>query len=258
MTYPRPVAPGFLESLRAPGACRFGTWAKLPTLETLEMLAMAGFDFVVVDMEHAPHTFETAYRLIVAAQGFGMAALVRLPDSQGGDVQRILDSGADGVLVPRVRSAAEARRAVDGMIFSPGGSRGLGITSRAGRWGLDTTAAYVERGNAHTLRALQLEDPEALRDVAEILDVEGVNAVFIGLGDLALVTGKPSHHPDTEALVDGVLKAARAHGVPCGTAVGDAAAAHKARERGFSFVMVSNDATLFGRAARDLLQGLER
>lgn len=247
----------FLEELRQPGVCKFGTWVKLGSLETLELLAMAGFDFVVVDMEHAPHTFETAYRCIVGAQGFGMKALVRLPDSNGTCVQRILDSGADGVLVPRVRTAEEARQIMDGMIFSPRGSRGLGITSRAGHWGLKPTAEYVEQGNSGVFRGVQLEDPSALRDAEQILGVEGVNAAFVGPGDLALSSGKPASHPENAALIDGLLRTAQQRGLPCGTAVGDAAAACQARARGFSFVMVSNDTTLFGKAAAELVRGFK-
>lgn len=247
----------FLSTLREPGACRFGTWVKLGTPETLECLALAGFDFIVVDTEHAPHTFESAYRCIVLAQGFGMKALVRLPDSQGADVQRILDSGADGVLIPRVRSADEARRIAEGMLFSPKGMRGLGITSRAGHWGLKSTPQYVQEGNELVLRAPQLEDPSALREVEQILDVEGINAVFVGPGDLALASGKPATHPDNAALVDHVARVANARGVPCGTAVGDAAAAQKARERGFNFVMVSNDITLFAKSAAELMRGIK-
>ncbi len=251
------MAARFLELVREPGTCRFGTWAKLAALETLELLSHAGFDFIVVDMEHAPHTFETAYRTIVAAQGFGMSALVRLPDTSGSYVQRILDSGADGVLVPRVRSAEEARIATDAMIFSPKGQRGLGATSRAGRWGLDSTASYVDTGNTKILRAMQLEDPEALSDAGRIMDVEAVNALFVGLGDLSLVTGKPSSHPDNERLVTNVLQLAHERSMPCGTAVADAAAAKRAKERGFSFVMVSNDTGLFGRAASDLVKAIK-
>lgn len=246
----------FLQQLREPDSCLFGTWVKLGTLETLEMLALAGFDFIVVDMEHAPHTFESAYRCIVAAQGFGLRALVRLPDSDGACVQRVLDSGADGVLVPRVRSADEARRVVDGLLFSPRGSRGLGITSRAGHWGLKPTAAYVKHGDTAVFRGMQLEDADALRDARDILAVDGVNAVFVGPGDLALSTGKPASHPDNEALIDGLLQAAQERGIPCGTAVGDAASARRGRERGFRYVMVSNDATLFAKAAAELVKGL--
>lgn len=247
----------FLETLRQPGACQFGTWVKLGTLETLELLAIAGFDFVVIDMEHAPHSLAAAYQAIVGAQGFGMKALVRLPDGTGACVQRILDSGADGVLVPRVRTAEEARQAMDGMLFSPQGTRGLGITARAGHWGLKPVAQYVEQGNLGVLRAVQLEDQCALRAAAQILSVPGVNAAFVGPGDLALSSGLPASHPDNAALIDELLATARALGLPCGTAVGDAAAAQQACERGFRYVMVSNDTTMFGRAAVDLVRGLK-
>jgi len=246
----------FLQQLAPGDKCKFGTWVKLPTFETLEMLAISDFDFVVIDMEHAPHTLETTYRLIVAAQGFGLRALVRLPDSGGALVQRILDSGADGVLVPRVRNVDEARAVADGLCFSPGGSRGLGITSRAGHWGLKSTPEYVLEGNRDVFRAVQLEDASALRDAAEILAVEGINAAFVGPGDLALSTGKPATHPENAALIDGLLATCRDRGMPCGTAVGDAAAAREARERGFSYVMVSNDCTLFGKAAQALMRGI--
>jgi len=246
----------FLRHLSPGDGCKFGTWVKLGTLETLEMLAIAGFDFVVLDMEHAPQTLEQAYRLIVGAQGFGMQALVRLPDSSGALAQRILDSGADGVLVPRVRNAAEARAVADSLCFGPTGSRGLGITSRAGHWGMKPTPQYVAEGNAEVFRAVQLEDAQALRDAAEILAVDGINAAFVGPGDLALSTGKPANHPDNATLIDGLLATCRERSIPCGTAVGDAAAARAARERGFAFVMVSNDCTLFGKAAQALVRGI--
>jgi len=247
----------FLDQLAAPGACQFGTWVKLAAPETLEMLAMAGFDFIVVDMEHAPHTFESAYRCIVQAQGLGMKALVRLPDDQGSDTQRLLDSGADGLLMPRVRNAADAQRAVDGMRFAPLGSRGLGITSRAGRWGLSSTQDYVAHGNTHVFRGAQLEDIDALQQASDILAVDGVNAAFVGPGDLALTSGKPAAHPDNAYLIDQLLLLCHQRGVPCGTAVSDAAAARQARERGFRFVMVSNDASLFAKAAATLVKDLK-
>ena len=246
----------FFDRVREPGARLYGTWVKLASLETLEMLAWAGFDFVVADAEHAPHTFETLYRTIVAAQGFSMSALVRLPDASGQDAQRLLDAGADGVLVPRVRDAAHAREAMAPLLFSPGGTRGMGITSRAGRWGQKPIPDYVQEGDQRIVRAVQLEDPQALERAGEILDVTGVNAAFVGLGDLSLVSGRPPSHPANEALVDQLLDACRQRHLPCGTAVGDAAAAHRSRARGFSVVMVSNDASLFGRAAADLVRGL--
>ena len=249
-------AAGFVQRLRARERCLFGTWVKLPTHETLEMLARAGFDYVVLDAEHAPLTLETIYRLIAHAQALGLGALVRVPDQASNDFQRLLDCGADGLLVPRVRNADEARRAIGRMVFSPAGERGLGITSRAGAWGTEPLADYLRRGAEDVLRCPQFEDRQVLEHPGAVLDVSGVNAAFIGMGDLSMTTGLPATHPELQALADGLLAACRERDLPCGAAAGDATAALRAAERGFAFVMVSNDATLFARAAVAVIQQL--
>jgi 2-keto-3-deoxy-L-rhamnonate aldolase RhmA len=237
--------------LRGPGAPTFGTWVKLPSLETVELLADAGFEFIVVDLEHSPLTLESAYKLFVVAQGLGLTALVRVADRSGNYLQRVLDSGVDGVLVPQVSTVAEAAAAIDQMTFSPVGSRGMGTTSRAGRWGLDTPADYAAKGST-IVRGLQLESEPVLRDVEPILDLPGLGAVFLGMGDLTLSTGLKADDPALVELTDNLLAQTKARGLPCGTAVGTAEAAAAAGERGFSFIMVSNDTSIFANAARDL------
>lgn len=229
-----------------------GTWVKIPALETVELLARAGFDFVTIDLEHSPMTLEATYRATVLAQALGLHVLVRVPDRSGSHVQRILDLGADGILVPHVHDADDAAAAIAGMRFPPHGTRGLGTTSRAGTWGLDATPDYLARGEQDVLRVPQLEDPGALADAAAILDTPGLNAVFLGTGDLSLATGLPAGDPRLGRFATDLLAAAAAHAVPCGTAVRDAAAAGRAAEQGFAFVMVGNDAHLFGAAARQL------
>lgn len=229
-----------------------GTWVKIPALETVELLARAGFDFVVIDLEHSPMTVETAYRAAVVAQGLGLHALVRVPDRGAAHVQPVLDAGVDGVLVPHVLDGADADRVVRSMLFPPHGSRGLGVTSRAGGWGLDPTPEYLRRGDDDTLRVPQLEDLSALEDVEAVLDVPGVNAVFLGMGDLTVSTGLGADDPMLAGLTDRLLAAAAGRGTPVGTAVRTAPAARAAADRGFAFVMVGNDAHIFGAAAADL------
>lgn len=228
-----------------------GTWVKIPTLETVELLGHAGFDFVVIDMEHAPHGMDLVYRLIFAAQACGLAALVRLSDQGGGQIQRLLDSGADGLLVPRVDSLDVARRITGQMIFSPAGERGLGATSRAGRWDMLPIEDYVRRGDGECLRMVQLEDWETLHVAADYLALPDVNGVFVGLGDLFLSTGKPASDPAVQALVAQVGAAAALAGKLSGIAASSPEEARCYLDIGYSLVMVSNDATLFGRAARD-------
>lgn len=226
-----------------------GTWVKIPAPEVVEMLALAGFDFVVIDLEHAALNLETAYRLIVTAQGCGMAALVRLSDRSGAEVQRLLDAGADGLLVPHVSSRAMADQITAAMVFAPQGTRGLGATSRAGQWGLLPLPDYLARGNA-ALRMVQLESWPVLQDAASYLALDHVSGVFVGLGDLFLASGRKPADDETKAMVRTVAQAARAAGKASGIAAASVEEAREYLALGYSLVMVSNDATLFGKAAQ--------
>jgi 2-dehydro-3-deoxyglucarate aldolase/4-hydroxy-2-oxoheptanedioate aldolase len=233
----------------AEGRGLLGTWVKIPSFETVQLLGHAGFDFVVIDMEHAPHTLQRAVELVFAAQAMGMAALVRLPDHAGTTIQPLLDGGADGLLVPRVTSPAIADAITRRMVFAPKGERGLGATSRAGRWGLLPLPDYLRGDEA--LRMIQLEDWDSLERAAEFAALEHVNGVFIGHGDLFLSSGKPASDPAVKDLTARVLKATQEAGVLSGVAVGTPREAREHLEMGFSLVMVSNDTTLFGRAVAE-------
>jgi len=232
-----------------------GTWVKIPSMEMVELLGHAGFDFVVVDLEHAPLNTETAYRMVATAQAAGMAALVRLSDRSGSQIQRLLDAGADGLLVPHVASVDMAAEITRAMVFAPQGTRGLGATSRAGHWGLSSVADYVERGD-RCLRMVQLESWDVLQQSASYLEVETVGGVFVGLGDLFLSSGRRSEEPETDAMVQRVAQEAQAAGKASGIAVASVEDARRYLEYGYSLVMVSNDATLFGRAAQAAVAGV--
>ncbi|MFI5913290.1 HpcH/HpaI aldolase/citrate lyase family protein [Dactylosporangium sp. NPDC051541] len=240
---------GFARRLASADRCLVGTWVKIPALEPIEILADAGFDYIVLDQEHAPLTFDFVYQATVVAQGAGLSVVVRVPDRSGSHLQRLLDAGVDGILVPRVTSVAEADAAVRQMLFSPGGDRGMGITSRAGRWGGLPRPEYLRFGDEEVMRAVQLEERAAIEAVDDILDVAGLNGVFLGLGDLQLSSGLPEPDPVLQKLVDRLLSAAHRRGVPAGTAVRSAAQARAAADRGYRFVMLSNDTSLLRGAA---------
>ncbi|MEO6151893.1 MAG: aldolase/citrate lyase family protein [Croceibacterium sp.] len=239
--------------IRECGHGMLGTWVKIPSFETVQLLGHAGFDFVVIDMEHAPHSLERAVELVFCAQAMGMAALVRLPDHMGMTIQPLLDGGADGLLVPRIADLAAADAITKRMVFAPRGERGLGATSRAGRWGLAPLPEYLERGE-DAIRMVQLEDWASLEQAAAFAALEHVTGIFIGHGDLFLSSGKPASDPEVKKLTAQVLNATRQANVLSGVAVGTP---HEAREHlatGFSLVMLSNDTTIFGRAAADLVK----
>ncbi|RZA30166.1 MAG: 2-dehydro-3-deoxyglucarate aldolase [Proteobacteria bacterium] len=243
----------FMDRLAGRQRGLLGTWAKIPSLETIELMGHAGFDFVVIDLEHAPLTVETAYRMIVTAQGMGMAALVRLSDRQGSQVQRLLDSGADGLLVPHSADLSTAERISASMVFAPGGTRGLGATSRAGRWGTLPMEEYLRQGDKQCLRMLQLEDWEVMGKAADYLALPHVGGVFMGLGDLFLSTGRKPSEPETLVMVKSVLEAAKAAGKESGIAASSPEEARLYLDMGYSLVMVSNDTTLFAKAVNGVV-----
>ncbi len=245
---------GFMDRVRSANRGLLGTWVKIPAFETVELLAHAGFDFVVLDMEHSPLALDRVYELIFATQRLGMAALVRLPDQLGTPVQPLLDAGADGLLVPRITSTEVAAAITARMVFAPAGERGLGFTSRAGRWSLMPLPEYLERGDKQCLRMIQLEDWATLEAAAQFAALKHVNGVFVGLGDLFLSSGRPANSPEVQALVGKVLKATKEAGILSGIAVGAPAEARQYLTMGYSLVMVSNDATLFGKAAAEMVR----
>jgi len=245
---------GFMDRVRSANRGLLGTWVKIPSFETVELLAHAGFDFVVIDLEHSPIALDRAYELIFATQRMGMAALVRLPDQLGTPVQPLLDAGADGLLVPRVTSTEVAAAISARMVFGPAGERGLGATSRAGRWGLIPLPEYLERGDKQCLRMIQLEDWATLEAAAKFAALKHVNGLFVGLGDLFLSSGRPASSPEVQALVGSVLAATKEAGILSGIAAGTPAEARTYLAMGYSLVMVSNDATLFGRAAAEMVR----
>jgi 2-dehydro-3-deoxyglucarate aldolase/4-hydroxy-2-oxoheptanedioate aldolase len=239
----------------APAQAPVGTWLKIPAVEPAEIAAFAGFDFVVVDLEHAPLSVETAARMVTVAALAGVAPLVRVPDHGAATVQRVLDAGAHGVLVPHVDTVDEAAAVAGAARFPPRGRRGAGGTSRAGLWGMRPTAEYVAFGDDQALVVPQLESERAVAAAADILAVDGVDAVFVGAADLGLSAGLAPGDPALAQMVDHVLAAAARAGKPCGLAVGaDARAGAAAAARGAGFVMLANDSTLLAHAAREIVR----
>ena len=229
----------------------FGTWIKLPTVESIELVALAGFDFVVLDMEHAPLDIGIVHQLIGAANGCRVPALVRVPDRGPTTIARVLDSGAAGVLVPHVDTIAQVRAVIAAGRFPPNGTRGFGPTVRAGSWG--AAAAEYRKSGEEVAVIPQLESRQAVDAVHELAAVDGLGALFVGPADLAVVTGLSSNSAEFGALLDRVESTAKELGVPIGTATGaDSTTARDLAQR-YDFVMLSNDAAMLGQTAAELL-----
>ncbi|BCL25493.1 HpcH/HpaI aldolase/citrate lyase family protein [Streptomyces aurantiacus] len=252
MNAPRRTGAGLFAPDR--GTTPLGTWLKIAAGEPVEIMAYAGFDFVVIDMEHAPLDPQTAYRLINSAAALGMVPLVRVPDTTASTIQKILDAGAMGILVPHVDTVEQAAAVGQACRFPPHGTRGAGGTSRAGAWGLRPNADYLATGNDDVLCIPQLESVEAIRAAPEILALDSVDSVFVGAADLSMSMGATPASPQVLELIASAIDAAHARGKSCGLAFGGVPerAARAVRE-GCDFVVLSNDTSMLAEAARGLV-----
>lgn len=231
---------------------RLGAWVKLAAPESVELLALAGFDFVVIDAEHGAVDTRTASTMIGLARGYGLAPFVRVAGTAPRDVQVPLDAGAAGLFVPQVDDAARARDAVQAIRFPPLGRRGVSTSGRAGRWGLEALGDYLRSGNDEVRLVVQVESVSALSAIVEIGGVAGVDAVFIGPTDLAV----SSRLGDGE--LAGLLATAErrctGHGIPLGTAASDDAS--ELLDRGYDFLVLGADTTMLRQGAHALVRGV--
>jgi 2-keto-3-deoxy-L-rhamnonate aldolase RhmA len=227
-----------------------GTWVKLPAVESVELLALAGFDFAVIDLEHSPIGLETASQQIAVALRAGISPIVRIPGLASGLVGRVLDAGAEGIMVPHIDTPEDARAAVDAVRFPPLGSRGVGSTSRAGDWGAMAREEYLRFG-AEVVLIAQIESAAAARNAGAIAAVEGVDALLVGAADLSVSEGREESDPAIRELIALAVRQAKEAAIPVGNAGGATAASVRAAvDAGYDFTMMSNDASLLGSAAR--------
>ena len=231
-----------------------GLFVKVPALEICELVADAGFTFVVIDTEHALLSVRDVYAMVVTYSNAGVRPLVRVTDHGYGNAQRYLDAGAAGILVPHVADAAQARQVVNQLRFPPDGTRGQGAASRAGRWGGIPVAEYRRRGREEVLRIVMIEDREGVENIEEILQVDGLSAIFIGPGDLRLSLGEGATSEEVAAMIDTAIGAAVCANVPVGTVVANPEQARLRSDQGCDFVLAGNDTGLIGRSLRELMR----
>lgn len=228
-----------------------GTFLKTPTGHATEILAGAGFDFVVVDAEHAPFSSSDIDLLMLAARAGGIASVVRVASGADFHLQTALDCGAAGVLVPHVADAAQLRAIVSACRYQ-NGLRGFSNSPRAGEYGARSFADHIANADASTAVIAMIEDPEALDHLDEIFTVAGLDAAFIGRGDLSARLGA-SHvgDPAVSAVVDRITEAARRHGVPliAHVGAGDDPDVTRLAQDGVSGFLVSSDQGLMRQAA---------
>lgn len=235
-----------------------GTFIKTPTSHTSEIIGDLGFDFVVIDEEHAPFDRVTIDAALLGARAGGTAGIVRVARPDAANILSALDDGAIGVLVPHVASAEKARQIVAAAHYR-GGRRGFSNSPRAGRYGGLGLNAHIETADAQTTVIAMIEDPEAIEAIDAIVAVQGIDGLFLGRGDLAVAYGVDSiEAPVVQKAVEHVCAAARKASVPVCAMVGGAAESGPLAELGVTAFIVASDQAFMRRAASAALQEFKR
>ncbi len=233
------------------GERQFGLFCMSLTAQTVDAIADSRFDFLLFDAEHTPTSLPTLYGQALALAGRPTRMIVRMPSQDPVLLKPVLDMGIDTVMVPNVRSEAEARAVVRAVRYPPLGIRGVGGTVRATRYGRDSD--YYESAQDRVCLLLQIESGEGLRDIAAIASVDGVDGVFIGPVDLATDLGhlaKPNHPEVVAAVLEGIRLASRT-GKGVGILAGEAQCSQYLAA-GASMVCLGSDLGLLVRAADEL------
>ena len=236
-----------------------GTWLTLPDTVAARLMAQTGFDWLTVELEHTPTTFETAAADFAIIAASGCVPLARVPWNTGENIKRVLDTGAWGIVVPMVNSRAEAEAAVAAARYAPLGHRSIGGQMHAANFDTDASTYYA-KANDEILVVLMAEHVQAIAAADEILSVPGIDVIFIGPNDLHNSMGlPPAFESDDRQFVDAVrhiLKMARKHGVAPGIHVVDAAAAQRRLAEGFQFIAVASETGMMLSKASEITRAL--
>ena len=250
MTAPQPRPhPSLFRRRFLAGEILLGSFIKTPTSHNCEILGLSGFDFVVIDEEHAPIDRVSTDQALLGARAGGTAGIVRVAEASPARMLAVLDDGATGVLIPHVSSPEKAREVVAACRYR-GGKRGFSNSPRAGDYGGIGMWPHVDKQDAEVTVIGMIEDPEALDCLDLILATDGLDGVFIGRGDLTVALGaKAIDAPEVMEAAAKIATAARKSGKPVCMMVASAAEAQAFRSIGASAFIVSSDQGLMRQAA---------
>ncbi len=250
---PGASAPNDLRRRVLAGEVTIGAFLNLGSSVAAELVARAGFDWVVIDLEHGAGTEADLYPQLLAVQGTSTAALVRVSHAARLPVGRVLDAGADGVMIPRLDTLPEITETLGWMRYPPAGIRGVAASTRGAGYSAVPHAELASTVNPRVVGVFQVESPAAVDMAGAVAAIEGVDVLFVGPADLSHAMGIPGQldAPPFLAALDRVVAACRAQGKAAGILLREPAAVAGIVERGFTFIGVGSDSGyVMGEAAR--------
>lgn len=246
------IANGFKRAIQA-GQQQIGLWSTVRDVAATEMLAGVGYDWMLLDCEHTPNDVVSVLHMLQAMSAYDTHPVVRPIHLDSGEIKRLLDIGAQTLLIPYVQTVEEAQLAVDAVDYAPRGFRGMGGSTRANKFG--QVKDYFSRAREEVCLLVQIETQKGLDNLDEIAALDGIDGVFIGPADLSASLGHAGNarHPDVRAAIVDAIKRVRAHGKPAGFLSLDPELTAMAVEAGSVFTAVDLDMIAMQRTVRDSL-----
>lgn len=244
----------FLEKLDA-GQTVIGPFSKTSDPSMIEAMGFAGFDFIIIDLEHGPNSILNAQNLVRAAQITGAFPIIRVPENAASAIGKALDIGAMGVQVPQISNAEQAKLAVEYAKFGPIGMRGVCRFVRAAEFSNKDRFAYFSEANKNYL-ILQLEGEEAIRNIEEIIQVEHVNIIFLGPYDLSQALGVPGqiNHPTVIEKIEYIVSLCQENSKKTGIFTDNLTDARKWRDLGIDYISYAVDVGIIQEASKTIIR----
>ena len=237
-----------------------GSWITIGHPSIAEIMANAGFDWLCIDLEHTVIDYHEAQQLIIAIQSTGIKAFVRVGDNNSRIIKRMLDAGADGIIVPSVNSALEAKKAVDFVKYPPQGKRGVGL-ARAQSYGFGFDS-YRDIKSKEIILIVQIEHINAIKELDSIIQTDGVDGTFIGPYDLSGSIGKPGQwdEPEVKEALKTYEETAKKYNKLIGFHIvpPDYSLVEEKINKGYNFIAFGFDAMFLGTMVRNQLKMLKK
>ncbi|MDR3200751.1 MAG: hypothetical protein LBT68_04770 [Spirochaetales bacterium] len=248
-----------LKKIFAEGGTALGTFVNWDVPDVVEVIALAGFDFVVIDNEHGPLTHATSQDLIRAAELRGITPIVRIPNTFESTILHTLDVGAHGIQVPQVNDAQTAADIVRRAKYKPLGSRGVAFP-RSADFGMTDLSKYFDHENAQVMIVTHCENTACLENLDAICRVPEIDVIFLGPYDMSQsmgITGQVGH-PRIQEAARKVVETAKKYGKAAGIFAGSGEAAKERAQQGFQYITVGTDAVFLGERCRQVAEDFRK
>ena len=242
------------------GETVIGPFVIIPSVPLVDTLGYSGMDFCIIDTEHGPISQESATDLVIAAQGVGVAPIIRVGDNDERLILRALDIGSEGVQVPQINEIRDAEAVVHAAKYAPIGERGLSIFTRAGSYFKDGGGDHTNRQNDETMTVVHIEGKKGLDNLESIMTVDGIDVLFLGPYDISQSLGVPGdvRNPIVESALREATAKARAQGRAVGSYAKDVEMGKWLIDLGIQYISINVDATIYMQACEAIATELKR